>query len=150
MGETPDLRVLHFMVKNIQYCLNIEHVECGMFLMALQTVPGGPADLAGLMNLHGKSVPVLDVTIRAGLTPDQPYDTDTSMLLCAYRDSLVGLIVTKIIGVEDAGGFSRKFGAVAESTTLPVTGVINTERGLSLLLDIKPLLADIAAYNSDG
>ena len=56
MGETPKLLVLHFMVKDIQYCLNIVHIDRVMFLMALQTVPGGPADLAGLMNLRGKSI----------------------------------------------------------------------------------------------
>lgn len=151
MGETPKLRVLHFMVKDVQYCLDIEHIERVMFLMALQAVPGGPADVAGLMNLHGKSVPVLDVMIRAGLTPEESYGMDTPMLLCRYQNAQAGLIVSRVIGVESAETVGPGDKSAVESTTLPVTGVINTERGLSLMLDIKPLMElDVSSYTPDA
>jgi len=127
-------QVLLVRVGGMLACMDLHSVERTFSLVALQVVPGGAPYVAGIMNLAGKSVPVIDLAIRMGL-PSLSYGLDTPIVVCVHGDHRVGVIVTDIIGIHDLHEhdqqLSREFGQHDEAFRASV----HTSMGLALLLD---------------
>jgi purine-binding chemotaxis protein CheW len=70
-----------------QYALPLEHVVEVLRMVAIRPVPEGPAWLAGVINLRGRVLPIMDLRTRLGLPP------------------LGARLETRII-VTDTGGFA--------------------------------------------
>ncbi len=140
-SDPGTLEVLHFRVQETLACLDLSHVSRVFSLMSLKYIPGSPPFVAGLMNLHGKSVSVIDLGMFLGLPQPQPYAIDTPVVLCSDGQREVGLLIDEIYGVEavlkDDLQMQRALHGSDESR---LDAVINTHRGLSLLLDVENLL----------
>src|SRR5712691_7502796 len=105
----------------------------------LTTLPGTPAFLAGLINVRGRIVPVVDLRPVLGLNADTP---STSVVLVTHRSGNIGLLV--------AGRPTVRPLPVADLTDPPpglLSGIDSTcirgiTPGLVIVLDAEPLLAD--------
>lgn len=95
-----------------RYGLPTRDVRRVLPLMELMRLPGAPAFVAGLMNLHGQTVPVLDLC-RIARGRDSAAQFDTRILLVTYRtdnEALpLGLIAERVSGMKelDATAFSE-------------------------------------------
>lgn len=125
-------------VTNLVCCLDLEQVERVLSLVLLQPVPQGPDSLAGLMNLHGRTVPVIDLGARLVLSDTPAYTADTPLIICKHEKQEAGLIVSEILGIEPVlhEQLTEEFD---QSRTLFLASV-NTRHGLALLLDVKQAL----------
>ncbi len=99
------MKVLLFHIGADRYGLQLHAVQRVLPLMALKAMPQAPDAVAGLMNLHGAPVPVLDVARIAGVTPG-PRQLDTRIVLVDYTapDGTVhplGLLAERVLGVQD-------------------------------------------------
>jgi chemotaxis-related protein WspB len=99
------MKVLLFHIGPDRYGLPLATIRCVMPLMALKAVPGAPDAVAGLMNLHGSSVPVIDVS-RIGAGTPAARRADTRIVLVDYTgpDGVVhplGLVTERVLGVRD-------------------------------------------------
>ena len=56
------MKVLVFHIGADRYGLPLAAIRSVMPLMALKAVPGAPDTVAGRMNQHGDSIPVIDVS----------------------------------------------------------------------------------------
>ncbi len=133
-------QLLHFMVRETQCCLRLEDVERVLPLMALEKLPAGQEDLVGLLNWHGRTVPVADLGILLGLAGARPYDLGTPVLLCGDDDQTVGFVVADVIGVEPIEEKELQLGPALAVSSLPLVAVVQTSRGVSALLDLRGLL----------
>jgi purine-binding chemotaxis protein CheW len=105
----------------------------------LTTLPGTPAFVAGLINVRGRIVPVVDLRPLLGLNTDTP---STSVVLVAHRSGHIGLLV--------AGRPTVRPLPVADLTDAPpghLSGIDPTcirgiTPGLVIVLDAERLLAD--------
>jgi len=61
-----------FRLETSQYALPLEHVLEVLRMVAIRPVPEGPAWLAGVINLRGRVVPIMDLRARLGLPPLGP------------------------------------------------------------------------------
>lgn len=93
--------VLHFLVKDVRMCVYIKNVKKILPLAAFEMVPSAPSYLAGLLNIEGKTVPVIDIAIRAGLNRFEPYTLDTPLLYCSYENKEGVLIVDKVFDIDN-------------------------------------------------
>lgn len=127
-------------VAHMFFCLDLEHVERVLPLVMLQPVPQGPDSLAGLMNLHGRNIPVIDLGARLGLADIPAYTADTPLIICKHEGLETGLIVSEVLGIEpirhEAVQMADEFD---QSRTLFLASVY-TSHGLALLLDIEQTL----------
>ena len=134
--------LLHFMVQDLQCCLRIKEVERMMSLLDIQVIPGGPEYLLGMMNLHGMSVPVIDLGLRIGHPQVTPYDLETPIILCMHNGQYIGLVVTEILEVIESGMHALQDRPEFEQGAQPYEAVVNTGHGLSLLLDLERIGAE--------
>lgn len=99
------MKVLLFHIGADRYGLQLHAVQRVLPLMAMKAMPLAPDTVAGLMNLHGAPVPVLDVARIAGATPG-PRQLDTRIVLVDYMapdGSMhpLGLLAERVLGVQD-------------------------------------------------
>src|SRR3981081_2868862 len=90
--NTEALEALVFDVVREFYALPANQVHEVRPLTLLTILPGTPAFLAGLINVRGRIVPVIDLRSLLGMPSD---DTPLmSIVLVAYRGGDIGLLVT--------------------------------------------------------
>ena len=140
-------QVLQVSVNKQNYCFPLNRVERVLPLMSLQPVPGGPNYLVGLLSMQGDSIPVIDLSIRIGLTVTEPYSVDTSVILCFYEDKRVGVISQIVDGIVSLDFKQIKMQADFQKAHLPYLATINGPGGSSLLLDISRLV--LVNYRDD-
>lgn len=125
-------------VADMVFCLELEQVERVLSLVLLQPVPQGPDCLAGLMDLHGRNIPVIDLGARLELADIPAYTADTPLIICKHELQEAGLIVSEVLGIEPIRReqMTEEFD---QSRTLFLASV-NTRHGLALLLDLEQAL----------
>ena len=132
--------VLHFRASGMQLCLPLDYVAKVLPLISLQPVAGAPPYLRGLMNLHGVSVPVMDLAARLGRKTAQSYTLDTPILLCSSGARRAGLIISEVQDVRSIENRERQITDLLSEGNLPFLAVFNSQYGLSLMLDIQRVL----------
>jgi chemotaxis-related protein WspB len=98
------MRLLVFHIGADRYGLALPVIRRVLPLMALKGVPGAPDAVAGLMNLHGSSVPVIDVARIGGGAPAARH-VDTRIVLVDFTGPggtvhALGLMVERVQGVQ--------------------------------------------------
>jgi chemotaxis-related protein WspB len=100
------MKVLAFTIGADRYGLPLQAVARVLPVMALKLIPGAPDFVAGLMDLHGTPVPVLDVSRLAGLAVEQIW-LDSRIVLIDYVSDhaagvkrQLGLLVEHVAGIE--------------------------------------------------
>lgn len=99
------MKLLVFHIGDDRYGLRLAVVQRVLPLMELKNVPLAPPSVAGLMNLHGDSVPVIDLPCISGLPPARAH-FDTRIVLVDYMapDGTVralGLLAERVTGMQD-------------------------------------------------
>jgi len=137
--DAEALEALVFALGREHYALPANQVHEVRPLGLLTALPGTPAFLAGLINVRGRIVPVVDLRPLLGLNTDSP---STSVVLVAHRGGHIGLLV--------AGRPIVRPLPVADLTDPPpghLSGIDPTcirgiTPGLVIVLDAERLLAD--------
>jgi len=139
-AETPS-QALHFTLPGIQFFIGLEQVLRVLPFMALTPVPQAPPYLRGLMNLGGRSFPVIDLAARIELPESIRYTTDTPILLCTDGNRTAGLIVESVVGVKEMSLQDMQMRPLLDPSDTPVLGVVDSSEGLALHLDLGRVLA---------
>jgi purine-binding chemotaxis protein CheW len=104
-------------------------------------LPGAPDIVAGILNVGGELVTIVDFSRRVGL-PFAAIDPSQQLLMVDMADFVVGFIVDKVHGVT-----SRQ---LEETITVPerlggadfVEAVVTLKDGLSIIVDPEKFLFD--------
>lgn len=142
------MKVLVFHMGRDRYGIRLAQLAQVLPLLELKQVPLAPACVAGLMDLGGRSVPVIDLCRLAGLPPADDF-YDTRILLADYRapDGQIhplGLLAQQVRGVQDVAPQALADGGV---TAAPFLGQVASDvDGMLQLVELEQLLpADLRA-----
>ncbi len=91
---------LLFTLDGLHYGLAAEVVQEIFFLPALTSVPESGPEVAGVLNLRGQLLPVLNLKTCLG-KPRRPNTLNQAVILVKYNDHRLGLVVDDIQNVED-------------------------------------------------
>lgn len=107
------MKLLVFHIGQDRYGLRLRTVQRVLPLMELKRMPLAHAAVAGLMNLHGQAVPVIDLALLAGAVPSAD-QVDTRIVVVDYaapdgeRDAqgaplryALGLLAERVLGVQE-------------------------------------------------
>jgi len=138
--EKSKIQVLHLLVKNVHFCIDINNIAQIVQLSRVEIVPNSPSYLAGLMNFAGKSIPLIDLSIRLGFKNTTPYALDTPVLLCSVDNQKACMIIDKIIGLSDIEPEALQMYEEFKTADSPFSAAVILDTGISLLIDIKRVL----------
>jgi chemotaxis-related protein WspB len=142
------MKVLVFHIAADRYGLPLRQVRRVLPLMELKGVPLAPDSVAGLMNLHGQPVPVIDLARIGGGAPARRH-FDTRIVVVDYtapggKVHALGLMAERVQGVQDVARQDLAPSGVQAARFLgPVAG---DAHGMVQLVEIDALLpADLRA-----
>lgn len=139
--QAGGLEILKFKIPGMRLCAPLGNMIQVLPLMELQSVPGGPRYLRGLMNLHGRSIPVIDLAARLGYGGYTRCTLETPILLCEHEGLQTGLIVDKVIGVETLEQDAWQQTPAFDNAGLLLNGTVKTLFGLSQVLCMERVIA---------
>lgn len=103
MPEAPERTAsLLFRLGDARYAVPVKRVHEALWLPELTPIPQMPEDVAGVFNLRGRLVSVVDLCRRLG-RESQPYRLKDQIIVLNSERGLVGLIVNEILEVRDLG-----------------------------------------------
>jgi purine-binding chemotaxis protein CheW len=80
------------------YALPLDHVELALRMVAATPVPEAPPWIAGVINLHGRVIPMIDLRQRFGQPSREP-QADDRLLVVQASERTVALMVDEVTEV---------------------------------------------------
>jgi purine-binding chemotaxis protein CheW len=108
-------------------------------MVAITPVPEAPSWLVGVINLHGRVIPVLDLRRRFGLSPREPHPDDR-LLIVRTRERTMAIIVDEATDVLQVPAQQLESPPDPASRSWPLAAVIQRNGDLVLVLDAARLL----------
>jgi purine-binding chemotaxis protein CheW len=108
-------------------------------MVAVTPVPESPIWVAGVINLHGKVIPVLNLRQRLGLSARQSV-VDDHMLIVEALGQTIGIMVDQVTEILEVPQHQMETAPASLSRTLPTEAVIRRDGVLILALDVTWLL----------
>lgn len=131
-----------FQLAGEHYGVDIFRVNEIIRIREITPIPGTDAHIRGLVNLRGKTIPVIDLKARFGL-PDSGYTINTRIIVLDSDDGIVGILVDAVREV-----ITLTPDAIEKAPTLVtdldnefVRGVAKHANSLITLLNIDQALA---------
>ena len=136
------MQFLVFHLGDDRYGLSTRRVIRVLPLMELKHIPQAPSHVAGLMNMRGETIPVIDLCMLAtGKACTRHFDT--RIVLADYdARRRIGIIVERVAGIEyhDEAAFA---GSGVAHHDAPYLGKVTADDGTVLqLVEIDHLLTD--------
>ncbi|RSZ57250.1 chemotaxis protein CheW [Massilia atriviolacea] len=137
------MKVMVFHIGADRYALPLWAVARVLPAAALKAIPLAPAYVAGLLDLHGAPVPVIDLSSLAGLAPRQLW-YDSRIILVDYAlaggaTRPLGLLAEHVVGVDSVDSDAMRDPGVAGA---PFLGrVAASAKGMLQLVNLDALLA---------
>jgi chemotaxis-related protein WspB len=137
------MKVLLFHIGRDRYGLPLAGIVRVLPLLELKQLPLTPDYVAGLMDLHGTPVPVIDLSRLAGL-PAAAAQFDTRIVVVDYRAPggetirALGLLASQVRGIADIDPQQLEDSGVA---TAPFLGQVASDAdGIVQLVELEHLL----------
>ena len=136
------MKVLVFHIGPDRYALRLAAIARVVPVAALKAIALAPPYVAGLLDLHGAPVPVIDLSRLAGVIPEQVW-FDTRIVLADYpvgqnATACLGLLAEHVIGIDTVDAAALRDPGLAGA---PFLGqVASTAHGLLQLVEVDHLL----------
>ena len=136
------MKVLVFHIGADRYALRLREIARVLPAAALKQLPLAPDYVAGLLDLHGAPVPVIDLSRLAGLAPETLW-FDSRIILVDYPGGdgvahQLGLLAEHVLGVESVDDTLLADSGVAGAAFLGP--VASSTGGLLQLVELHELL----------
>lgn len=141
---------LTFNLRTRPYGVAIETVREINRMGDISPIPGTPAYMAGVINLRGKVIPVVNLRMKFGFTAIDA-NRETCIIVIDTPDGLVGMIVdsvAEVVTLEKAQIEPSPVLAESEGVRW-ITGVGKVEEKVILLVDIVGTLSQVTAIVSE-
>lgn len=143
--ELEGTATLVFDVAGQRFGLPVEHVVQIVEMVAITPLPRAPETVVGVINFHGRVIPVVDVRKRLNLAP-QPYTLRTPIVISRIGSHATGLVVDGVSGVVQLLPAQIQVPAqIFGPETMPalplLNGVARLSDGLLLILDLGAFLS---------
>lgn len=139
-----DKRLVGFVVGDVQYALDIQHVREIVNPQGTSAVPKMPPSVIGVADHRGDVVPIVDARRHFGL-PRAPLTRASKWILLRAGDQLMGLVVDRVTEVFGSSTPPREPpAALGDPSTRGVAWVASREDDLVFVLDATKLAQIVA------
>ena len=131
-----------FSLADEKYAVSIDFVQEILKPRNITVIPHTPAWLAGVVNLRGRIVPVVDLRRKLSMPP-RPADKGTRIMVALLDDLTLGMIVDAVLSVRPISSkriepASQLISGAVDAGS--VTGLAKVDGDVITLLDVKQLL----------
>jgi purine-binding chemotaxis protein CheW len=135
VGEAGGRRLVVLRLGDREYGLATEVVVQVLRMVAVRPVPESPPWIAGVVNVRGRTTPMVDLRMRLGLPARAPDPAD-HIVVVRTGDRTLGLIVDAVLEVLEVGEGEVEPPADAAGPSGVVAAVARPGDRLILVLDV--------------
>lgn len=139
-GGVMDNQLVVFTLGEQRYALRLAAVDRVVRVVEISPLPQAPEIVAGVVNVQGRIVPIINVCRRFHL-PEREITLTDQLIIAHTARRPVGLVVDAVIDVIE----SLEQGIVSAQSILPdmeyVEGVVKLQDGLVLIHDLDKFLS---------
>ena len=147
----PRKNLVGFLLGGVHYAIDISQVREIVNPIEVTRLPHTPPEVAGVADHRGKVVPVIDLRVRFGLSPEEGGRSTKWILLNAGGDRWVGVIVDAVTEVFGTGEGLRPTPEVGGDRDLRgIAGVVNHSGKLTFVLDTARIIEIFDALAASG
>lgn len=132
--------IVVFTLERRRFALPLECVERAMRVVEVTPLPKAPAIVAGVINVQGRIVPVINLRRRFGV-PEREVELSDQMLVAASRRWALAMIVDAVTGVAQCSEQDW----VASDAVVPgaeyVKGIAKLADGIVFIHDLDTFLS---------
>jgi purine-binding chemotaxis protein CheW len=143
-GRETAAEVVAFQVEGRSYALPLEQVVEVLRMVAVTPVPDAPAWVAGVVNLRGKLIPMIDLRPRFGAAPTVPDPTHVFVVAQAGGRT-AGVLADWVQDVVHVAGIATQRRQDAGGSDGVVAGLARSAAGVVVILDLERLLDEANA-----
>ena len=136
----PTLLHVAFTLDEGHYALDLSAVERIIQTVEVTLLPEAPDIVLGVINIHGKIIPVVNIRRRFHL-PEKDIEPTNRLIIAHTLKRTVALVVDVVLGVIE----TPEDRVVKTNTVLPgmdyVQGVVKREDGMILIHDLNKFLS---------
>lgn len=138
--ESQTESYLRFSLHNESYALPLLSVKEVIAVPEVTSLPNTPKHFLGIMNLRGQIISIIDLRAKFGIKND--FGPETTVVICDIKPFCIGIVVNSVDSVLSVRSENIKPKPEVESDkkTDYITGVVNVEKDLVLLIDIAKAL----------
>jgi purine-binding chemotaxis protein CheW len=138
--ETDEVALVCFSVGEIKYAADAGSVCEVIRMVEITPVPDAPSFIAGIINLRGRIIPVIDLRKRLRV-PKVSNDLNAVILIAEIDEKKVGVVVDQVCSVLNVPGSSIDSPDSEIGHPLgDLSGVAKLPDGVLLILDFSKLL----------
>ena len=134
------IQLVVFIIEGQPYALHLPCVERVLPMVAMARLPNAPDVALGVINLHGRVIPVVDLRRRFGLPPHD-YGVSAHLLVVRTARRTLAIAVEEVIGVREIATEA----VIPPDAVLPgighVAGIAALPDGILLIHDLDSLLS---------
>lgn len=135
------LQLVSFRIGNEEFAVDILKVNEIIRILDITKIPNSPAHVAGVVNLRGKVIPVVELRVKMGL-PLIENDSNTRIIVVELNNKTVGFkvdLVNEVLRIPKAITENPPELATGINSEY-ITSVAKIENRLLILLDLDRLL----------
>lgn len=139
-SQPLSLHLVAFRIDNQLYGLPLAAVERVLPMVELSPLPVAPSIVLGILNLHGRILPVLDIRRRFSL-PERGYGPSAHLMVSRTAARTVVLPADEVVGVMAVDPTAVVQRALINPGIGQVAGVVQTSDGLLFIQDLDAFLS---------
>ena len=132
-----------------EYGLPVQHVVEVLRIVAVTPLPEAPTWIAGLLNLRGKGIVVMDLRRRLGL-PTRAPDLTTQIVIVETRGEPLGLIADEVVEIITLAPSCLKSADKLSGASPMFAALAQAGERLILVLDLDRLASSLPASDPRG
>lgn len=136
----PIGQVVEVWLEDQRYGLALANVEQVLPMVWVAPLPEAPEIVIGVINVHGRIVPVLDIRKRFGLPP-RAWGLTTKLVVVQLRHGSIAVAVDEVVGVSDQYLTAALPSPLPQSDDHCVRGIVDLTDGLLFLCDFEAFLS---------
>ncbi len=133
-------QIVEFTLDEQLYALPLQAVERVIHAVEITRLPGAPEIVPGIINVHGRIIPVVDIRKRFGLQAKE-IDTADRIILADTGKRQVALPADSVTGMRDLLPRQHEPSAKTLPFAKHLKGVAKTDDGLILIYSLDKFLS---------
>ena len=139
--EVGGRKLVCFQLHDQEYAADIRFIKESLTYRPITKVPLTPAWLAGIVNLRGDVVAIIDISLFLGMRPTR-LSPETRIVVARYQQRRIGFLCDRLcdLRIESLAGLQPPPTTLPEESTAILSGVLTLEDGRALrVLDLVAL-----------
>ena len=143
---TNELEILEFMVAGNYYGINVAKIREIISCQPLTPIPNSHANVEGAFSTRGETITVVNLARVLGIKEKMDEPTQDMFLITNFNMVSTGFHVHGVVGIHRVnwGQIIQPDSMICNSSKSMITGIVNLDGKLVLILDFEAIVAEIA------